>query len=139
MKSELVTPAHLARRAVVYIRQSTPAQVVSHQESLRLQYALGQRAREFGWREPDIDVIDADLGLSGASAMHREGFKELATRVAERQYNKVDPDNRLVAAELERRWEAALIELQAADDALATRRAGPAEASAGLDRTWLPG
>ena len=81
MKSELVTPAHLARRAVVYIRQSTPAQVVSNQESLRLQYALGQRARELGWRASDIDVIDADLGLSGASTTRREGFKELAARV----------------------------------------------------------
>ena len=54
MKSELVTPAHPARRAVVYVRQSTPAQVVSHQESLRLHYALGERGRELGWRGPDI-------------------------------------------------------------------------------------
>lgn len=81
MKSELVTPAHLARRAVVYIRQSTPAQVVSNVESLKLQYALGQRARELGWHASDIDVIDADLGLSGASTTRREGFKELAARV----------------------------------------------------------
>lgn len=81
MKSELVTPAHLARRAVVYVRQSTPAQVVSNQESLRLQYALGQRARELGWRGPDIDVIDADLGLSGASVAGRQGFKEVTARV----------------------------------------------------------
>ena len=81
MKSELVTPAHLARRAVVYIRQSTPAQVVSHQESLRLQYALGERARELGWRAADVDVVDADLGLSGASAAGRDGFKEVAARV----------------------------------------------------------
>ena len=62
MRSELVKPAHLARKAVVYIRQSTPHQVVSNQESLRLQYALRQRARELGWHEADIDVIDADLG-----------------------------------------------------------------------------
>lgn len=81
MKSELITQAHLARRAVVYIRQSTPAQMVSHQESLRLQYALVQRARELGWRAGDIDVIDADLGMSGASTAGREGFKELAARV----------------------------------------------------------
>lgn len=81
MKSELVMPAHLARRAVVYIRQSTPAQVVSNQESLRLQYALGQRACELGWRPSDIDIIDADLGLSGASTTGRDGFKELAARV----------------------------------------------------------
>jgi DNA invertase Pin-like site-specific DNA recombinase len=81
VKSELVKPAHLARKAVVYIRQSTPHQVVSNQESLRLQYALGQRARELGWHEADIDVIDADLGLSGASAAQRSGFKELVGRV----------------------------------------------------------
>ncbi|MCP1784715.1 DNA invertase Pin-like site-specific DNA recombinase [Bradyrhizobium barranii subsp. barranii] len=81
MKSELVTPSHLARKAVVYIRQSTPHQVVSNQESLRLQYALRQRARELGWREAAIDVIDADLGLSGASIAQRNGFKELVGRV----------------------------------------------------------
>jgi DNA invertase Pin-like site-specific DNA recombinase len=81
VKSELVKPTHLARKAVVYIRQSTPHQVVSNQESLRLQYALRGRARELGWHEADIDVIDADLGLSGASAAQRGGFKELVGRV----------------------------------------------------------
>ena len=81
MKSELVKPTHLARKAVVYIRQSTPHQVVSNQESLRLQYALRERARELGWHEADVDVIDADLGLSGASAAGRSGFKELVGRV----------------------------------------------------------
>ena len=81
MKSELVKPTHLARRAVVYIRQSTPHQVVSNQESLRLQYALRERAHELGWHEADIDLIDADLGLSGASAAQRSGFKELVGRV----------------------------------------------------------
>jgi len=82
MRSELVKPAHLARKAVVYIRQSTPHQVVSNQESLRLQYALRQRARELGWHEADIDVIDTDLGMSGASAAQRGGFKELVGRVS---------------------------------------------------------
>jgi DNA invertase Pin-like site-specific DNA recombinase len=81
VKSELVKPTHLARKAVVYIRQSTPHQVVSNQESLRLQYALRQRARELGWHDADIDVIDSDLGLSGASAAQRSGFKELVGRV----------------------------------------------------------
>ena len=52
MKSELVKPTHLARRAVVYIRQSTPHQVVSNQESLRLQYALRQRARNSAGMRP---------------------------------------------------------------------------------------
>jgi DNA invertase Pin-like site-specific DNA recombinase len=81
VKSELVKPTHLARKAVVYNRQSTPHQVVSNQESLRLQYALRQRARELGWHDADIDVIDSDLGLSGASAAQRSGFKELVGRV----------------------------------------------------------
>jgi DNA invertase Pin-like site-specific DNA recombinase len=80
--SELVTPTHLARRAIIYIRQSTPHQVLSNQESLRLQYALQQRALELGWRADDIEIIDADLGLTGASAQHREGFQELVSRVA---------------------------------------------------------
>jgi DNA invertase Pin-like site-specific DNA recombinase len=82
VKSELVKPTHLTRKAVVYIRQSTPHQVVSNQESLRFQYALRQRAHELGWHEADIDVIDADLGLSGASAAARSGFKELVGRVS---------------------------------------------------------
>ncbi len=77
MKSELVKPGHLARKAVVYIRQSTPHQVVSNQESLRFQYALRLRARELGWHEADIDVIDADLGLSGASITQRTGLRSL--------------------------------------------------------------
>ena len=77
-----VEPRHTHLRAVIYIRQSTPAQVVSNQESLRLQYALTQRARDLGWREADVDVIDTDLGLSGASAVQRQGFKELTARVS---------------------------------------------------------
>src|SRR3954465_2579414 len=81
MGSELVKPHHLGRRAVIYVRQSTPHQVLTNQESLRLQYALRQRARELGWHEADIDVIDAALGLSGGAATHRQGFKELVARV----------------------------------------------------------
>lgn len=55
--------------------------MVSNQESLRLQYALRQRARELGWHNADIDVIDADLGLSAAAAAQRSGLKELVGRV----------------------------------------------------------
>ncbi|WP_159732745.1 recombinase family protein [Methylosinus sp. Ce-a6] len=81
MGSELVRAGHLERRAIVYVRQSTPNQVLNNQESLRLQYGLRQRAHELGWREPDIEVIDCDLGLSGAAAAHRAGFKDLVARV----------------------------------------------------------
>jgi len=79
--SELVTPQHLARKAIIYIRQSSPHQMLSNQESLRLQYALEQRALGLGWRPEDIEIIDADLGMTGASAQHREGFKEVVSRV----------------------------------------------------------
>src|SRR5215213_7099478 len=81
MTSDLVMPRHLCRKAVIYIRQSTPHQVLTNQESLRLQYALRQRARGLGWTEADVEVIDADLGQSGAASEHRPGFKELIARV----------------------------------------------------------
>src|SRR3954453_22603203 len=81
MISELVTARHLSRKAVVYIRQSHPHQVLSKQERLRLQYALRQRACDLGWREADVEVVDVDLGLSGAAAEHRRGFKDLIARV----------------------------------------------------------
>jgi DNA invertase Pin-like site-specific DNA recombinase len=76
-----VTAQHLQRKAIIYIRQSTPHQVLSNQESLRLQYALQQRALDLGWRPEDIEVIDADLGLTAVSASHRRGFQELVARV----------------------------------------------------------
>src|SRR2546423_2001676 len=79
--SDLITPQHLARKAVIYIRQSTPHQVVSHQESLRLQYALGERARQLGWPDEAIDIIDDDLGLTAATAHHRPGFNTLVAPV----------------------------------------------------------
>jgi DNA invertase Pin-like site-specific DNA recombinase len=81
MRSELVDDRHLARRAVIYIRQSSPHQVLTNQESLRLQYDLRRRALDLGWRKEDVEVIDTDLGLSGATAAHREGFKDLIARV----------------------------------------------------------
>ena len=82
MHSDLVTPGHLSRSAVIYIRQSTPHQVISNQESRRLQYALKQRALDLGWHEDDIIFIDSDLGTSGSSAQGRDGFKDLAARVS---------------------------------------------------------
>jgi DNA invertase Pin-like site-specific DNA recombinase len=81
MISEHVTARHLSRKAVIYIRQSTPNQVLSNQESTRLQYALRQRALELGWHDHDIEVIDADLGLSAQTTSHRQGMMDLIGRV----------------------------------------------------------
>ncbi|MGC1955762.1 MAG: recombinase family protein, partial [Gammaproteobacteria bacterium] len=79
--SELVTPAHLKRKAIIYIRQSSPHQVLSNQESLRLQYALRSRATALGWSAEAIEIIDTDLGTTAATAAHRAGFKELLAQV----------------------------------------------------------
>jgi len=81
MISEHVTARHLSRKAVIYIRQSTPNQVLTNQESTRLQYALRQRALELGWHDHDIEVIDADLGLSAQTTSHRQGMMDLIGRV----------------------------------------------------------
>jgi DNA invertase Pin-like site-specific DNA recombinase len=78
---DLIKPTHLIRLAIIYIRQSSPHQALTNQESLRLQYALKQRALELGWHEDQIRIIDADLGLSGSTTAGREGFKELVTLV----------------------------------------------------------
>ena len=79
--SELVSTGHLARKAVIYVRQSTPNQVLTNRESLKLQYALKKRAIELGWRADDVEVIDSDLGFTASEASNREGFKELTAQV----------------------------------------------------------
>lgn len=79
--SELITATHRNRRAVIYIRQSSPQQVISHQESLRLQYDLRQRAVACGWPESAIDLIDTDLGQTARTTRGRVGFAELVSRV----------------------------------------------------------
>jgi DNA invertase Pin-like site-specific DNA recombinase len=79
--SELVKIQHLERKAIIYIRQSSPHQVLTNQESLKLQYALKQRAIDLGWHEKSIDVIDSDLGLTGSTIEGRTGFKDLLAQV----------------------------------------------------------
>jgi DNA invertase Pin-like site-specific DNA recombinase len=79
--SELITLRHLSRKAVIYIRQSSPQQALSNQESLRMQYALQQRAQELGWPPAAIEIIDSDLGTTAASAEHRQGFKDALAQV----------------------------------------------------------
>jgi DNA invertase Pin-like site-specific DNA recombinase len=81
-----ITADHLARRACVYIRQSTPDQVQHNLESQRRQYALVDRARALGWQ--DIDVIDDDLGISG-SGTHRPGFERLLRALCNGQVGAV--------------------------------------------------
>src|SRR3954464_11376679 len=79
--SEKVQGRHQDRLAIVYVRQSTLRQVEQHQESTQLQYALVERALQLGWARERIEVIDDDLGRSGASAAVRPGFQRLVAEV----------------------------------------------------------
>lgn len=79
--SDKIKPQHLARTAVVYLRQSSPKQVRNNTESQRLQYALRETARERGWKK--VEIIDVDLGASASiGAAKREGFDRLVGSVA---------------------------------------------------------
>jgi DNA invertase Pin-like site-specific DNA recombinase len=78
---EKISRSHLERAALVYLRQSTLAQVREHGESTARQYGLVGEAARLGWPAARIEVIDCDLGLSGRTATHREGFRELLGRV----------------------------------------------------------
>lgn len=71
-----ITASHLRRPAVIYVRQSTLAQVERNRESTARQYDLAARARELGWPASAVTVIDEDLGISGRSAASRAGFAE---------------------------------------------------------------
>jgi DNA invertase Pin-like site-specific DNA recombinase len=79
--SELITPFHLDRQALIYIRQSSPHQVLTNQESRRLQYDLRQRALECGWPAEAIVIIDTDQSRTAKTTRGRQGFQELITRV----------------------------------------------------------
>ena len=82
VRSEKLRPFHRERLAVVYVRQSTPQQVLDHQESTRLQYGLVSRAQALGWAAERILVIDDDQGKSGTSAQGRVGFQRLVSEVS---------------------------------------------------------
>ncbi len=74
-------PHHLRLQAMVYVRQSTQRQVIENQESTRRQYQLAERARQMGWALPQVQVIDDDLGMSGASSHQRTGFQRLVAAI----------------------------------------------------------
>jgi DNA invertase Pin-like site-specific DNA recombinase len=76
-----IEPQHWDRLAVVYIRQSTYAQVVRHQESTRVQYGLTERVVQMGWPAERVLVIDDDLGCSGTTSDGRPGFQRLVAEV----------------------------------------------------------
>ena len=76
-----ITSTHRDRLALVYLRQSSMAQVRQHTESTMRQYGLVEEATRLGWAPADVLVIDTDLEISGRWGVTREGFTELVTRV----------------------------------------------------------
>jgi DNA invertase Pin-like site-specific DNA recombinase len=79
--STKITSLQLNRKAYVYVRQSTPTQILLHHESTERQYQLRQRALDLGWTPTQVEVIDEDQGRSGQTAMHRSGFQRLVADV----------------------------------------------------------
>src|SRR6266699_4318283 len=76
-----IKPEHLARKAIIYLRQSSEKQVRQNKESQLLQYAMAERVRALGWQE--VEIINNDLGSSaGLAAAQREGFERVLSSVA---------------------------------------------------------
>ena len=79
--SPKIKPEHLARKAIVYLRQSSDKQVRQNKESQLLQYAVAERVRALGWKQ--VEVINSDLGSSaGIASAQREGFERVLSLVA---------------------------------------------------------
>jgi DNA invertase Pin-like site-specific DNA recombinase len=81
MTTAKIQSTHWERAACVYVRQSTPWQVIEHRESTERQYHLQERAIELGWSPSRVEIIDEDQGLTGSSAAHRSGFQRLVSEV----------------------------------------------------------
>ena len=80
---------HRRKPAYIYLRQSTPGQVLHHRESTERQYALREKARELGWSESLIRTLDQDLGKTGREMTRREDFKTLVADVSMGQVGAV--------------------------------------------------
>ncbi|MBC7231602.1 MAG: recombinase family protein [Actinobacteria bacterium] len=110
-----VTYEHLARKAVIYIRQSSPDQVKNNLESQRRQYALAEKAREIGFAQ--VETIDEDLGRSGASAAGRSGFRRLVASVSLKEVGAIFSIEASRLSRNNRDW-AQLVELCSLTDTL---------------------
>lgn len=77
-----IQPRHRDRLAVVYVRQSTPQQVLEHRESTALQYDLRRKAIAWGWAPDRVMVVDEDQGHTASSAEGRAGFQRLLAEVS---------------------------------------------------------
>jgi len=81
LSSPKIRPWHLQRKAIVYIRQSTPQQVLEHRESADRQYSLVHRAAALGWPQDGVEIVDEDQGRSGQTVEGRLGFQYLLAEI----------------------------------------------------------
>ena len=77
--SDKIKEHHLTRKALLYVRQSSPHQVASNEESRRLPYAMEKRLNDLGWAE--VEIIDEDLGRSAAGTTQRSRFERMVSEV----------------------------------------------------------
>jgi DNA invertase Pin-like site-specific DNA recombinase len=77
--SDKIGTHHLERKAILYVRQSSPYQVTHNEESRRLQYAMRDRLRDYGWQE--IEIVDEDLGQTATGVVTRNGFERMVADV----------------------------------------------------------
>jgi DNA invertase Pin-like site-specific DNA recombinase len=77
--SDKIKPQHLSRKAILYVRQSSPYQVMNNLESQKLQYAMEAHLRSLGWSE--VEIIDEDLGRSAGGSVTRTGFERMVAQV----------------------------------------------------------
>ena len=83
--SDKIRPQHVARKAILYVRQSSAYQVHHNVESQKLQYGMEERLRQLGWRE--IEVIDEDLGRSASGTVTRIGFERMVAEVFRKSWS----------------------------------------------------
>jgi DNA invertase Pin-like site-specific DNA recombinase len=77
--SDKIKPQHLSRKAILYVRQSSPYQVMNNLESQKLQYAMEAHLQSLGWSE--VEIIDEDLGRSAGGTVTRTGFERMVAQV----------------------------------------------------------
>ena len=77
--NEKINEQHLNRKAILYVRQSSPHQVIHNLESRRMQYGMKERLHELGW--PEIEVVDDDQGRSADGTAERSGFDQIVSDV----------------------------------------------------------
>jgi DNA invertase Pin-like site-specific DNA recombinase len=77
--NDKIRSQHLARKAMLYVRQSSAYQVSHNLESQKLQYAMQEHLHQLGWQE--VEVVDEDLGRSAAGTQTRTGFERMVAEV----------------------------------------------------------